>query len=110
MTTCRYQHKRLVESVWWIGQNFVANKYAGLGWSKKTSRDLRQNMKGSRLNISFIGATFTWTRWRNHKRALYFASSDDSLLKFTDIRELIGLAQQELPTLRGGRPRCESQK
>jgi len=46
----------------------------------------------------------------NHKRALYFASRDDSLLRFTDIDELNGLRQQESLTFRAVRLCSESPK
>ena len=78
----------------------MERKYAGSGWSKKTSWVPRRKKKGGGLNISFIGAIFHWTRWRNPKRALYFASKDDSLLKFADIGDFADLKRREKPTLR----------
>ena len=84
----------------------VGTEVCWLRLVEEKHRAFLKKTKAGRLNISFIGAIFQWTRWRNLKRALYFASRDDSLLSFADISELAGLRQQDWPTLRGVRPHC----
>lgn len=96
MTTCRHQHKRLAESVRWIDGNCLASNYAGFDWSMINSPCPSTKHKGRRLNNSFIGAIFQWTRWRNRKRVLYFASSDEGLLKFAGITDLGGGKETKL--------------